>query len=156
MISQAKFAHTNLIARDWQALAQFYEAVFGCVRLQPERDYSGPLLDAGTGVPEARLRGVHLLLPGHGDAGPTLEIFHYSELAPDVKALVNRPGFAHVAFMVPDVPKASAEVLAHGGSAIGEIVTMETATRKDVTWCYVSDPEGNIIELQSWSPGPGE
>ncbi len=33
---------------------------------------------------------------------------------------------------------------------IGEIVTLTTATGARVTWCYVTDPEGNIIELQSW------
>ena len=43
------------------------------------------------------------------------------------------------------------EVLARGGSALGEIVTLTTATGARVTWCYVRDPEGNIIELQAWS-----
>jgi hypothetical protein len=23
--------------------------------------------------------------------------------------------------------------------------------RRNVTWCYVTDPEGNIVELQAWS-----
>jgi hypothetical protein len=30
-------------------------------------------------------------------------------------------------------------------------VTLTTATGARVTWCYVTDPEGNIIELQSWA-----
>jgi len=38
-----------------------------------------------------------------------------------------------------------------GGYTIGEIVTMQIATGATVTWSYVTDPEGNIIELQSWS-----
>lgn len=151
MIRDARYAHTNLIARDWRALAAFYEAVFGCEPVPPERDFSGPELEAGTGVPGARLTGVHLRLPGHGSDGPTLEIFHYSTLAEPVPTAVNRPGFGHVAFTVADVAAARAEVLAAGGRPLGEIVTLATATGAKVTWCYVTDPEGNALELQSWS-----
>ena len=32
-----------------------------------------------------------------------------------------------------------------------DIVTLTTATGDRVTWCYVTDPEGNIVELQSWA-----
>ncbi len=75
-----RYVHTNLIARDWRALASFYREVFGCVPVPPERDYAGAALEAGTGVPGAALQGVHLRLPGHGSAGPTLEIYTYSRL----------------------------------------------------------------------------
>lgn len=151
MIEGVRFAHTNLIARDWRALADFYESVFGCHRLAPERDFSGPTLDAGTGVVGARLRGVHLRLPGHGDDGPTLEIFHYSEQKEGPAPAVNRPGFGHIAFQVFDVASAREQVLRHGGQSVGEVVTLTTASGDDVTWCYVTDPEGNIVELQSWT-----
>jgi predicted enzyme related to lactoylglutathione lyase len=30
MIEGARYVHTNLIARDWRALAGFYQRVFGC------------------------------------------------------------------------------------------------------------------------------
>jgi catechol-2,3-dioxygenase len=30
-------------------------------------------------------------------------------------------------------------------------VTLAAAAAARVTWCYVTDPEGNIIELQSWA-----
>ena len=40
--------------------------------------------------------------------------------------------------------------LAAGGKPVGEIVALTTATGGMVTWCYVTDPEGNMIELQSW------
>jgi len=150
MIADARYAHTNLVARDWRSLARFYQDVFGCVPVPPERDYSGPELEAGTGVRGARLQGVHLLLPGRGPDGPTLEVFQYSELAGPAEHAVNRPGFAHIAFSVASVRDARAEVLDHGGAAVGEVVTLTTATGARVTWCYVTDPEGNILELQSW------
>ena len=89
-------------------------------------------------------------LPGWGADGPTLEIFNYSQLADAAAPVANRPGFAHIAFAVPSVADARAEVLANGGRAIGDIVTV-TTSRGTVTWCYVTDPEGNIVELQTWT-----
>jgi hypothetical protein len=40
------------------------------------------------------------------------------------------------------------------GTDLGEVVTLQTADGRRVTWCYQMDPEGNIIELQSWAPAP--
>ena len=155
MISGARYVHTNLIARDWQALARFYQAHFGCVPVLPERNYAGRDLEAGTGVPGASLCGVHLRLPGVDAKGPTLEIFTYSRLADGAAPAANRPGFGHIAFEVTSVRAARDEIIGAGGQAVGDVVALETATGARVTWCYVTDPEGNIIELQSWSPDPG-
>lgn len=151
MIAGVRYAHTNLIARDWRALAAFYERLFGCVPVPPERHYTGPALEAGTGVAGSALDGVHLRLPGHGGEGPTLEIYTYSVAADGPAPAVNRPGLAHLAFEVASVPDARREVLAAGGRAVGDVVTLTTAAGRRVTWCYVTDPEGNIVELQSWS-----
>lgn len=151
MALAAKYVHTNLIAKDWRLLAEFYQQMFGCIPVPPERDYQGEHLEAGSGIPGARVRGVHLRLPGYGDDGPTLEIFNYNILEVRGRTAVNRPGFAHIAFSVDDVAAAQRAVLEAGGRAVGEIVTLQVATGAKVTWCYVADPEGNIIELQSWS-----
>jgi predicted enzyme related to lactoylglutathione lyase len=148
---QARYVHTNIIARNWRALARFYETVFGCVRVPPERDLAGPAMEAGTGLAAAHLRGVHLRLPGHGDAGPTLEIFTYDQLETRPATAVNRPGLGHLAFSVADVAAARSAVLAAGGRTVGDIVSVEVPGGGRVTWCYVTDPEGNVIELQSWN-----
>lgn len=148
---KARYAHTNLVAADWRALAAFYQRVFGCEPVPPERDFSGADLERGTGLAGAHLRGVHLRLPGHGAAGPTLEVFNYSSLEARPGTAVNRPGFGHLAFQVDDVAAARARVLAEGGRAVGEVVTLTVAGGARVTWCYVTDPEGNVLELQAWS-----
>ncbi len=147
---RATYVHTNLIAEDWQKLADFYSKVFGCTLVPPERDYSGPDLDRGTGLSKMRLRGVHLRLPGWGKQGPTLEIYSYSAFSAGSQKKVNRPGFGHIAFAVDDVAAVRAEVLTQGGAAVGEVVTLTNAVGAQVTWCYVIDPEGNILELQAW------
>ncbi len=151
MIAGARYGHTNLIAADWQRLAHFYINLFGCELVPPERDFAGEKVEALTGLKDAHLRGVHLRLPGYGEAGPTLEIFNYNELAEKPISAVNRPGFGHIAFAMDDVQMARAAVLAAGGSAVGEVVTLTTSTGGRVTCCYVTDPEGNILELQSWA-----
>ena len=149
-ILKAKYVHTNLVAADWRRLAEFYIHVFGCKTVPPERDFQGKKLEAGTGIPGARLRGAHLRLPGYGEGGPTLEVFNYNILQERLQTAVNRPGFGHLAFQVEDVATARQVVLAAGGGVVGEIVTLQIATGAQVTWCYVTDPEGNVIELQAW------
>jgi predicted enzyme related to lactoylglutathione lyase len=152
LASGARYGHTNLIARDWRILAAFYETVFGCRPIPPERDYRGADLEAGTGVPGAALRGVHLRFPGGGPDGPTLEIYTYETQPDSLPPVANRPGWGHIAFAVDDVIQAHASVVASGGAAVGEVVTLQTTDGQRVTWCYLTDPEGNIIELQSWAP----
>lgn len=148
---KAKYKHINIIARDWQALAGFYEEVFGCVRVPPERHLSGAWLERGTGVPGAKFSGVHLRLPGHEIDGPTLEIYQYenNEERPN-PPLSNREGFAHIAFEVEDVTHAMSEVLRHGGTEVGEITSSQVEGVGILTFVYLADPEGNIIELQAW------
>lgn len=38
----------------------------------------------------------------------------------------------------------------HGGHALGEVVSHEVPGAGLVTFTYAPDPEGNILELQSW------
>lgn len=148
---RARYGHTNLVARDWRALAAFYQELFGCEPVPPERDYRGPQLEAGTGVPDSGMRGAHLRLPGHGPDGPTLEIYEYDREEPSMPPAANRPGWGHIAFAVPDVAQAREMVLAAGGGIVGELVELQTSDGRRVTWCYVTDPEGNIVELQAWA-----
>ncbi len=147
---KAKYKHTNIVARDWQSLARFYETVFGCTRVPPERHLSGAWLSAGTGVPDARFSGVHLKMPGTGADGSTLEIYQYASNESKPSTLANREGLCHLAFEVDDVDGALSEVCKGGGMRIGEVVSSEVEGVGLLTFVYAADPEGNIIELQSW------
>lgn len=147
----ARFAHANIVARDWRKLARFYGEVFGCTPVPPERDLSGVWLEKATGISNAHLRGIHMRLPGHGPEGPTLEIFQYDQEESRPRTAVNRGGFAHIAFVVDDVEAGLDAVKKAGGGAVGDIVSLVVAGAGTVTLVYATDPEGNIIELQSWS-----
>lgn len=145
----ARYVHTNLIAKDWRQLAQFYIDVFGCEIIPPERNLRGSWLDKATLVPDAHLQGVHLRLPGYGDDGPTLEIFSYNKQLPRRQRLANFLGYGHIAFLVDDVLAARDKVFINGGSEYGQMVTFELPEIGKLTIVYVLDPEGNIVELQS-------
>jgi catechol 2,3-dioxygenase-like lactoylglutathione lyase family enzyme len=121
-IPNAKYVHTNLVARDWKLLADFYSRVFGCKLVPPERDISGQWLDDATGLQDAYIRGAHLRLPGYGDKGPTIEIFQYNIESEKPTTAVNRSGFGHIAFAVDDVDQARDAVIAEGGRDVGRVV----------------------------------
>lgn len=146
-----RYAHTNIISSDWRKLASFYQDIFGCEPVPPERSQSGKWLEQGTGVPGAQLEGVHLRLPGHGSNGPTLEIYSYQQMEENLPPLAHRKGFGHIAFGVDDVAETLQMILAKGGKALGKVVSTEVTGAGRITFVYAADPEGNIIELQRWN-----
>lgn len=146
----AKYKHTNIVARDWRELADFYIRIFGCSEVPPERAAVGDWVQRCTGVAGAEVHGIHLRLPGYGDDGPTLEIFQYNNAQSRPETAINRPGIAHLAFEVDDVEAARDEVTAAGGACVGEMVTVDISEAGLITFIYMTDPEGNIIEMQKW------
>jgi len=147
---EMKYMHTNLVAEDWRLLSNFYQEVFGCVPILPERDLSGEWLDKVTGLDDSHILGAHLRLPGYGEDGPTLEIFQYGSMPEHPNVHPNTPGFAHIAFEVNDVAAKAQEILDRGGSAVGDLTVREVPGVGVITLQYLTDPEGNIIELQDW------
>ncbi|MGD8293721.1 MAG: VOC family protein [Desulfobacterales bacterium] len=145
-----RFAHTNIVARDWRRLSDFYVTVFKCRVKPPERKHSGSWLDHATGLQKAVLEGVHLLLPGQGKSGPTLEIFSYQNNYECELSMANHTGFTHIAFEVDDVDQTLNEALKSGGRLLGNVTEKTVDGVGDLTFVYFRDPEGNIVEIQSW------
>ena len=151
MNNNIKFVHTNVVARDWKKLAQFYIDVFGCVPIYPERDLSGKWLEELTNIQDATIKGIHLKLPGYKNS-PTLEIFEYNKLSEGFnQSLINNPGFAHIAFHVNDVEKTLQKLISHGGETYGTLCEKEIEGIGTLKVIYTKDIEGNIIEIQNWS-----
>ena len=118
MTISARYVHTNLIAHDWRSLARFYQDVFGCVPVPPERELSGPEMAAGTGI-AARICAASICAcrsrRRRADAGDL-------QLQPDGGAPADRgqsTGFGHLAFSVENVAAARETVLAAGGQPVG-------------------------------------
>jgi catechol 2,3-dioxygenase-like lactoylglutathione lyase family enzyme len=149
-MAATRYVHTNIVARDWRALARFYVEVLGCAPKPPERDLAGAWLDRVTATSGARIRGIHLSLPGYAGDGPTLEIFQYAAGPEAGMPLVNRPGLGHLAFAVENVAETLAAVEAAGGGRVGELVSGDVPGVGPIVLVYARDPEGNIIELQRW------
>lgn len=146
-----RYTHTNLVAEDWEALADFYIKVFGCAPVPPKRSLEGEWLAGAVGLDEVALEGMHLRLPGHGDAGPTLEIFSYRTMLDRPEPSANRKGLCHLAFHVDDVREALRLMEDHGGKALGVVTEREVPGVGLLSFVYAADPEGNIVELQNWS-----
>ncbi|MDE7251608.1 MAG: VOC family protein [Acetatifactor sp.] len=144
-----RYVHTNIIARDFQKLVDFYKDVFQCKSIGETRDLRGQWLDQLTGIPNAHIMGEHLCLPGYGEDHPTLEIFSYDRMT-ESEHSVNTCGIAHLAFEVDDVEATLQRLLEKGGKQIGEVVKAEYEDGRNAVFVYAADCEGNIIELQSW------
>ena len=143
-----KYVHTNLIARDWRKLSEFYCKVFDCVQVPPERDLEGKWLDNATGIENVKIRGVHLRLPGYGHDGPTLEIFQYSDIKPWPEKSPDSQGFGHIAFSVDNVDETLNRILEAGGGSVGVVTEVKIEGVGTIKFVYARDPEGNIIEVQ--------
>lgn len=149
-----RYAHTNIIAADWEKLVAFYRDVFECRAAPPSRDMSGEWLEKGTGVSSAHLRGMHLRLPGYDEGGPTLEVFSYEAMLERAKPpAANRKGFGHLAFEVDDVEAKVREVVHHGGKMLGRVSGTKVEGVGTLTFAYTTDPEGNIVEVLRWDRG---
>ncbi len=145
-----RYAHTNIIARDASRLIAFYKSVLHCKSIGETRDIQGEWVDRLTRLQGAHITGEHLLLPGYGEDHPTLEIFQYNQCPQGLPPQVNRPGIAHLAFEVEDVEETLEVVIKAGGSPYGELIRTVYPGGVEAVFVYAQDPEGNILELQSW------
>lgn len=145
-----RFAHTNIISTNWRKLADFYIRTFGCRIVPPVRNQSGAWLDQGTGLENAQLEGAHLLLPGYGIQGPTLEIYQYASIDEPGITSPNTKGFGHIAFEVDQVEQLLHQLVQNGGKPFGKVTKRVVPGVGTLTFVYAQDPEGNFIELQNW------
>ena len=89
-----KYCHVGIVARDWRSLSKFYQDVFGCRPLDPVRcnENAGSLL----GVDKGTIHGEHVVVPGYGDEGPTLEIMTLFPEGAEGEHHAFDYGFAHM------------------------------------------------------------
>jgi catechol 2,3-dioxygenase-like lactoylglutathione lyase family enzyme len=64
--------------------------------------------------------------------------------------MANCTGFTHIAFEVEDVEKVFGKALNKGAVKLGEVTEKTVEGIGVLKFVYFRDPEGNIIEIQSW------
>ncbi|WP_109315491.1 VOC family protein [Pseudovibrio ascidiaceicola] len=145
-----KLTHINLVAKDAKALAAFYQRVFNCEYLRPAKVLSGEKVSRGNGLSNSEILSIWLKFP-ECDA-PFLELHQHKATQDRGLPQVNEPGFGHLSFQVQDIHSTRAEIIAAGGSQLGEITDFGTPDKPHLI-IYLRDPEGNILELeQPFSP----
>jgi catechol 2,3-dioxygenase-like lactoylglutathione lyase family enzyme len=136
------FDHTSFTVGDIERGVRFWTEVMGFTAA-PIADRDGGWQARMTGVAGARLRVAHL--HGHGQH---LELIQYLG-QPDAVAGYppDRPGAAHVCFMVSDIRAVVDRILAAGGAAQGEIAEVARPGVQTCLAVYVRDPNGILVEL---------
>ena len=114
-------------AKDVPVLAKFYEAAFGLKIVKQIQLPIGPeiMLNFGDTVEAAM-------------ANPAAQIVIMPKADTDGSDSVG-----HIIFNASDVKAAAETVKAAGGTIVSEPVTMGDG----VVFCFVADPDGNLIEL---------
>ncbi len=151
---KVRLAHVSITAKDLRRLAAFYIEAFGFVPNREERGFSGEWVEKGTGLPRADFTRIHLRLPGVKEYGTDLEIIQYSHAAEDSSPPVaNMTGLRHLAFETEDAGELKnlyERIIEIGGGKLGEISEREIGDLGTVSFVYMTDIEGNIVELVTW------
>ncbi|HET8535739.1 MAG TPA: VOC family protein [Solirubrobacteraceae bacterium] len=136
-----RLEHIGIVVDDLAAATAFFTALG--LEVEGETSVEGALVDRINGLEGVRADIVILRTPdGHGK----IELAKYrapSYDGEDGRAPANAPGIRHVLFVVDDVEASLANLRAHGGELVGELVNYENSY-----WlCYVRGPAEVIVEL---------
>jgi catechol 2,3-dioxygenase-like lactoylglutathione lyase family enzyme len=140
-----RLSHINLVARDAVALADFYRVVFELDVLRELTMLSGEKVSRGNGVSNSVIKSIWLKLPGAN--APFLEIHEHETTHDRGQPKVSEPGFGHLSFEIGDISATLANLIAAGGSQVGQITDFGSVTKPRLI-VYARDPEGNILELE--------
>jgi catechol 2,3-dioxygenase-like lactoylglutathione lyase family enzyme len=136
-----RMEHVGVVVDDLAAAIEFF--VLLGLELEGEASVEDPAVDRVVGLEGVRTDVAYVRPPG-GGAG--LELIRFRSPAYDGEtrhAQANAPGLRHLAFVVDDLDGAVAGLRARGHELVGEVETFGNAYRL----CYVSGPEGIIVEL---------
>ena len=63
----------------------------------------------------------------------------------------NFVGLTHIAFEVDDVEQTLNKAIKNGGQILGNVTERTIDGVGELKFVYFREPEGNIIEIQSWN-----
>jgi catechol 2,3-dioxygenase-like lactoylglutathione lyase family enzyme len=130
--------HMSFTVADIDDSTEFYERL----GFEPHKRYvsAGPDAEEGTGTEGAEIDIGWLR---HPEGGPMLELLRYRNQPAAAAAHNSAVGAAHICLCVEDVDSQFKRLSDEG-------VTFVSAPHSDdfgVTWVYMRDPDGNVVEL---------
>lgn len=133
--------HVGVRVEDVDRAANFYENVFGAIRMMPAFVVDGDVAEMVAAGP----KGTSMtLLPIEFPDGGAVELFHFSEPSQPTKPIPSWQGtLIHFAIQVDDTDVALAKVEAAGGKRMWPKVLDMGLVRI----IYVHDLDGNVIEV---------
>jgi len=138
--------HAGLVVSDLDRSIYFYHDILGLpFANEPTPWFEGPGLEAGVGVPQARLRQVCFWVGENSQ----MELIEYDSQPTSNGGPVpnNHRGAAHVCFKVADIAAKKAELEARGVQFYSPINVVDEGPLAGWRWCYFSDPDGLALEL---------
>ena len=135
------FVHIGLVVEDLDETVRFLSLLgFDCGKAAV---HGGGWIDRIIGLENATVEVVMARAPDGSDIFEVVRFRSAAAGAHEAAPAANRPGLRHVAFTVDDVRGVVDRVRAAGWDTVGEIVDFENT----FLLCYVSGPEGLIVEL---------
>jgi catechol 2,3-dioxygenase-like lactoylglutathione lyase family enzyme len=136
-----RLEHIGIVVDDLAAATAFFTALG--LEVEGETSVEGGLVDRINGLEGVQADIAILRTP---DGNSKIELAKYRSPAyegDDRPAPANAPGIRHILFVVDDIEESLADLRAHGGELVGELVNYENSY-----WlCYVRGPAGIIVEL---------
>jgi catechol 2,3-dioxygenase-like lactoylglutathione lyase family enzyme len=136
-----RLEHIGVVVEDLAGATAFFVALG--LEVEGETSVESPAVDRINGLDGVRADIVIMRTP---DDSSKLELAKYrspSYEGDDGPAPPNAPGIRHILFLVDDIDASLADLRAHGGELVGELVNYENIYRL----CYVRGPAGIIVEL---------
>jgi catechol 2,3-dioxygenase-like lactoylglutathione lyase family enzyme len=130
--------HMSFTVADMERSLAFYQRL----GFEPDKRYisTGPDAAEGTDTPEADIDVGWLR---HPEGGPMLELLRYQNKAAGRSVHNSEVGAAHICLNVEDVEAAYADLKCGGVP----FVSAPHSDQYGVTWVYMRDPDGNVVEL---------
>lgn len=145
--------HTGLTVSDLERSLIFWRDGLG-LEVVMQQEKAGGYLETVVGESGAHVAMAHLVFPG--TEGPRVELFQY--LSPVGESRRLRPpdiGFAHICVLCDEIDPLLQRLQAAGGTAVSEIVDVDTGANAGSRCVYVRDPDGHTVELFQTAIGTG-
>ena len=146
----AGFSHVGICVRDLEASSRFYAEVLGFRQI-----YSMDFADGQVTATMERPGAFTSRMFGRGDLRVELLWWHDTDpaaLPEPTRPPMDRPGFTHLSFRVDDVHDLVEAAERCGGAVWPATLTTIGEGDGAVSLLYLTDPDGNRIEVMAGSP----